>query len=87
MRKPVHGLVRSVLRLQYEICVLQATNVAWRLGNEAVLSSIMYSFLHRRARLDETRTVKVDSVPRQLKSNPEWVLELRVVPMGACSGK
>ena len=48
-----HGLVRSVLCLLYEICVLQATNAAkpWQRDFELVRFLAGYSFLHCRAGL------------------------------------
>ena len=54
-RTPVRGLVRSVLRLQHEIHVLQVTNAAeaWQLGYKSVGFLARYTFLHRRAGLDE----------------------------------
>ena len=54
---PIHSLVHSVLRLQYKICVLQATNASegWQRGYESVRFLARYSFLQRRAGLDEAR--------------------------------
>ena len=53
---PIRGLVRSVLSLQHEICVLQATTGrcgTWQRGYESVSFVAWYSFLHYQADLDE----------------------------------
>ena len=54
----VDSLVHSVLRLQFKICVVQATNASesWQRGYESVRFLARYSFLQRRAGLDEART-------------------------------
>ena len=54
---PGHNLVCSILVLQYEICLLQVTNASegWQQGYESVRFLVRYSFLHRRAGLNEAR--------------------------------
>ena len=78
---PVHNLVRNVLRLQYKIRVLQATNASegWQGGYQSVRFLARYSFLQRRAGLDEARA------KRRFRSIRYTLAAYFASGMGACA--
>ena len=74
LHTPLHGLVRSVLSLQHEICILQAMTDAaetWQRGYEWVNFVARYSFLPGWPwRSTKWRC----GIPWQFTSHPEWAL-------------
>ena len=99
---PISDLVRRVLSLQHEICVLQAMTErceTWQQGYESISFVARYSFLNRWAGLNEARCDTIYFASRvgpcmgivesckYLLAHPQFLaLELRA-PMGACSGQ
>ena len=83
---PVHGLVRSILPLQHEICVLQATtgccrNLATKLRVGPLCSTLQLSPLSgwpRRSTNEATMQVDLGT-PWQLTLQPVWALASWIV--------
>ena len=89
---PVRSLVRSVLHLQHEICILQPINTAgtWQRGNESVHFLAWYSFLHCWAGLNEAQmkwqSWSIWSWRTILSMNP-YTLAITFTPwVGTCTG-